>query len=382
MGRVRDRETYHPYGVAKRTLAGTTTIYENNVSPYFALVDKDYCEDVVDSPGVDHPLRIDHFRNFISTLNGQNGTPPNVAVYGNWQIPGFPSRSHVTVPDLPSIGVSATELLAKTNPGRAEVSLPVFIAEARDLPHAVKSIKDIGDQLKRLKVPRTRDVAGQLLSWEFGWRPLLSDLRKIVAFGDAVAKRTQEIERLYSKRGLKRRLTLFEGSAKSQVNLFPESRLGTLVAVREERHTIVRRWGTVRWRPTAMPPKGPHGFERQAIQAVFGLSLQAEDVWNVIPWTWLIDWTSNVGDYLAAHANRIPVAPTVPNIMTQRTTEIKWTRTNSNWIRGGEGVASYETKERALNFGTVEAYLPFLSSRQLSILGSLAITRFKGSWRF
>ncbi len=383
MTRVRDRETYATGGTAKRLLAGNLLDLSNDDPLYKALLHKDYCEDVVGRFGLDNPLKIDHFSNLVSPLNGRLDTSPTAwRAYGSWQIPGQPVRGHVSVPNLPTIGASATELLAKTNPGRAEVSLPVFIAEMRDLPHAVKSIKHIGDQLLKKKVPKTRDVAGQLLSWEFGWRPLLSDLRKITQFGDHVAKRTKEVERLYSKGGLKRRLTLFEGSATETKNLTPESRLGTLVTVQEERTTSVIRWGTTRWKPTSLPPKGPHGYERQAIQAVFGLSLQAEDVWNIVPWTWLVDWTTNVGDYLAAHANRIPCKPTLPNIMTRRTTNIGWKRTNSNWIRGGEGVASFDTLERAQSFGTVEAYLPFLSSRQLSILGSLAITRFRGSWRF
>lgn len=380
MTRVRDDEKYYTEGTAQRMLAGTLLSFTNEAAP--VLVTKDKCTDVVGNREGDNPLVIEHFSNLISKLNGEQYSSPNYwKSYREWQIPGYPTRSHVSV-SLPSVGASATKLLAQTNPGRAVVSLPVFIAEMRDLPHAVKSIKDIGDQLLRKKVPQTRDVAGQLLSWEFGWRPLLSDLRKITQFGDYVAKRSKEIERLYSKGGLKRRLTLFDGSARSESQFPAESRLGDLVYVREERHTFVRRWGTVRWRPTSLPPKGPHGYERQAIQAVFGLSIQAEDVWNIIPWTWLVDWTTNVGEYLSAHNNRVPALPSTPNIMTQKTTNIRWQRLGSSWIKGGDGVASYETKERALSNGTVEAYLPFLSSRQLSILGSLAITRFRGSWRF
>lgn len=384
MVRVRDTSVFHTGGRAKRMLSGTLVAdLSNEIPPYQVIVRDDYCEDVVGNRDGDNYLKIEHLSNFMTPLNGfDNISPTSWRQYENWLPPNVLQRSHVTVPDLPTAGNSATELLAKTNPGRAEVSLPVFIAEARDLPHAIKSIKDIGDQLIRRKVPKTRDVAGQYLSWEFGWRPLLSDLRKISQFGDHVAKRSGELERLYSKGGLKRRLKLFDGSKTESVNRTIESTLGTSVNVRQERHTFVSRWGTVRWLPTALPPKGPHGIERQAFLAVFGVSLQAEDVWNIIPWTWLIDWTTNVGDYLAAHANRVPARPQTPNIMTQRLTNVKWTRTNTNWVSGGDGVGSYETKERYVGGATVEAYLPFLNSRQLSILGSLAITRFRGSWRF
>lgn len=284
---------------------------------------------------------------------------------------------------LPSAGASTTKLLATTNPGRAEVSLPVFIAEMRDLPHAIKSIKTIGDLLKKGKPPRIRDSAGQILSWEFGWRPLLDDLRKITQLSDHVAERSKEIERLYSKGGLKRRLKLITDSAHEEVSNLPiESRLGTVIRVREERHTFVTRWGTVRWLPTSLPPKSSNDVRRLAMKAVWGLSLQAEDVWNILPWTWLIDWSSNVGEYLGAHSNRVPAKATGVNIMTQTLTNINWTRLSTNWAKGGEGVATFETKERVQSASTIDAHLPFLNSRRLSILGSLAITRFRGSWRF
>lgn len=342
----------------------------------------DYCADET-GRGVDHGLTIRHWSNLMTPLNGiQQSSPTTWRQYEAWMVPGYPTKAHLSIPGMPSVGASATRLLAQTNPGRANVSLPVFIAEMRDLPHAIKSIKDIGDQLIRKKVPRTRDVAGQLLSWEFGWRPLLSDLRKITNFSDMIQKRSREIERLFSKGGLKRRLTLFEGNADHSQNLIIASSLGELVYVRQDRTTTTRRWGTVRWRPSAMPPKGPNDVTRLAMKAVFGLSIQAEDVWNILPWTWLIDWSSNVGEYLAAHSNRIPCTASVPNIMTRTQTNINWKHLSPNWVTGGEGVATYETLERALSSGTVEANLPFLSSRQLSILGSLAITRFRGGWRF
>jgi hypothetical protein len=121
-------------------------------------------------------------------------------------------------------------------------------------------------------------------------------------------------------------------------------------------------------------------LRRLARKAVFGLSFEPEDAWNLIPWTWMIDWFSNCGEWLEAHNNRIPCSPERVCIMTKTETVCVWIRTDSLSYTGGECYALRTTKSRALSSGSAEAWLPFISERQLSILGALHIQSYRSEY--
>lgn len=118
------------------------------------------------------------------------------------------------------------------------------------------------------------------------------------------------------------------------------------------------------------------------MKAVLGISLNpynvASSAWEAIPWTWLIDWFANVGEFIQAHNNTVPAAPDGISIMLTRNTTKTFTRTGgATWLSGGGATVSHITKERNKGSATLAASLPFLTGRQASILGSLAVTRSK-----
>lgn len=246
-------------------------------------------------------------------------------------------------------------------------------------------VKSAGDYLLKRRKNWFRSTAGQYLSWQFGWSPLFSDLRKMLDFESSVTKRAKEIERLYSNKGLKRRVRLGNwGAAETHNGQAVESGLGTVLSARMSIFTQSERWGTVRWLPTDRPTSilDLPDYRKLARKAVFGLSFQAEDAWNLIPWSWLVDWFSNAGEYLTAHNNRVPAKPTSINVMTRTSTSRVWTPTSSNWIKWKTSSADFVTLERYVGGGSLNATLDFLSPRQMSILGALAVTRAKGSARY
>lgn len=381
MPRVRVRETFNPSGGnAYRRLNGTDIV---DIVQGSTLATRDRCEDDL-GPTKDHPLYISHLNTTYKTINGQDGNPagPNFRYYREYFPVSLSPSSHLPLPSRPSASAAATTLLARTNPGRAEVSIPVFIAELKDLPHMVKSA---GDYLLKRRKNWFRSTAGQYLSWQFGWSPLFSDLRKMLDFESSVTKRAKEIERLYSNKGLKRRVRLGNwGAAETHNSQAIESGLGTVLSARMSIFTQSERWGTVRWLPTDRPTSilDLPDYRKLARKAVFGLSFQAEDAWNLIPWSWLVDWFSNAGEYLTAHNNRVPAKPTSINVMTRTSTSRVWTPTSSNWIKWKPSSADFVTLERYVGGGSLNATLDFLSPRQMSILGALAVTRAKGSARY
>jgi len=368
MARSRQKLLVYPsQGLYQRYLSGVLQVSGAGWQ-YDSLDEK--CDDSV-GRHLDHPLTIVKKYRFIEPLNGIQGNPPT-GTGRSWTnvIPAYPANvalDHLPISGLPSEAASATTLLARTNPGRASVSLPVFIGELRDLPHMLKVV---GDTLPK-------KAAHLNLSWQFGWKPLISDLRKMLDFQASVDKRARELARLYSKGGLKRRMRLGTWGAALTTTEFVDSAQYIQLTYDVKKFTAVERWGTVRWLPTDRPSViDSLTLKRLARKAVFGLSIQGVDAWNLIPWTWLIDWFSNCGEYLEAHNNRIPCTHQGVNIMTSKSTTVHMTRRDSVIsVKGGTSLQQIVTKSRALPAAGLTATLPNLSARQLSILGSIAILR-------
>jgi hypothetical protein len=151
-----------------------------------------------------------------------------------------------------------------------------------------------------------------------------------------------------------------------------------IIKGRYSRITKGTQWGSVKWIPTAVPKDLSDAKLRElARDAVFGLGgVHISDVWELLPWSWMADWCSNIGDWLQSKRNKIPVVPRNICIMQMRETKGSWTRAdNESWLSGGGGTTTLLTKERFMGSGSLSASIPFLNGGQLSILGALLATR-------
>jgi len=287
---------------------------------------------------------------------------------------------------IESTSASATRALARSNPNRADVSLPNFVYELKDLPGMYRDIMGFKTRLKKLSAASSAsEVANFHLATQFGWLPLISDLRKISQFQSLTDKRVKELERLMSNKGLKRRVRYpdWKITATAQSNVFLESAISSTYVSRESRETRLDRWATVRWIPTDLPNKYTSDeLRRLARRLVFGINrgISAEQAWKAIPWTWMIDWFTNVGDFLGAHSNGVPVTHGNVSVMTHIVTQQSLVRTDTlTGIVGGDGVRYHETKQRSIHAGaSLAAHIPFIGKWKLSILGALAIQRLRG----
>ncbi|UJQ85444.1 MAG: putative maturation protein [Leviviridae sp.] len=346
------------------------------------------CNDTVGEPQEDHPLTITERDNRgWPLLNGflDQGAGSYVE-YRNYIPSGMDLLAHLST-SIPSVGVRATQLRARTNPSREEVSIPNFLYELRDFPRMIRQIRDLPRTFRKFGSRDSssfREAASLHLGFEFGWKPLISDIRDILSFQEQVDKRIVELNRLYSEKGLKRRMNLYDEHRTSVSNVVAHSGQGVFIRAEKHKLTRIRSWGTIRWRPTAVPSDiGRQDLGRVARKLVFGMQHRGVDAlqaWNALPFSWLADWFSNFGDYLGAHRNVIPAAPTGPcNIMTLTETYVTWRRTDSyrEILTGLEGVRILRTKARAQSSGTLSVHLPLATARQLGILSALNLQRRK-----
>lgn len=374
-----------PVGNSYRvSTSGALTVFDSNES---IIVDIRECDDVVGNYPHINPLTID--RRSITQIEYANGrlqTHPVAFNHVEKMIPSYYRPIVVAHNPVDTTPDAATTLVARSNPSRPTVQLPVTILELRELPDL---IRHIGRHLTITGLPKGRwgrNLAESNLAWQFGWAPLFKDLRKLNQFQDHVNQRVKEINKLHSGTGLRRRLTLSDGVSKSSDNSVTVHSTNCTIRCKMESTTSWKRWGTVRWTPDAPIPTTEGAVEAQALKAILGLSLDygniASSTWEAIPWSWLIDWFANVGEYLQTHNNSVPASPSGISICETVNTTKTFTRTTGDsWVRGGGATLSRVTKTRRLGSATLAASLPFLDNRQVSILGSLAVlrsTRFHG----
>jgi hypothetical protein len=356
--------------------AGTVT--NSSLLSYNAVMD-----DVIETTSArpDHLLSLSQTDN--EYMNGINGVAHNggyTVTYTNY-MPAIPI-GHLTT-DVPAIsGSDFNKVIGRSNPSRPGLSPLELIQDLVDIP---KQLMDIGKVLRR---PRSLlsagEIANQNLSIQFGWLPLIRDVQSLFSFQASVNRRLKELYGLYhSGKGLHRTIHLDRGSANSDRGLITlASNAGGSVVARVERSTFAEKWGAARWLPASPTVYNPSDDEliRKARQVAAGLTVEGiyQGLWNVLPWTWLVDWFGGVGEFASSYSNTLPAACTSCTVMLHIQTEDRYVITSRpTGVTGGDGSVFLHTKSRSVGTSSLTAYLPIISASDLSILSSLFIQRVK-----
>lgn len=297
--------------------------------------------------------------------------------------------SDSTFPDIPlpnaaemlALGATAIARVEPTNPLN---SLLTTLGELRS--EGLPSI--MGSTTWRERTLRARDAGGEYLNVEFGWRPLVNEIRSLCS----TIKRADELIREYERNAGKPVRASYEFPAEISstrsvaTGKYPQPGLtagfysgsGTKTTVTTTRK---RTWfeGTF----TYHMPKGLGvGFAAKA-NHLYGIRLTPETLWNLTPWSWALDWFTNIGDNIhnlsafAFEGLAMPYAYIMrENSVTKRVT-LTGVRTKSH----GDLEAleqAYTTKVKARLGAT-----PFgfgldpgeLNGRQLAIIGALGLSQ-------
>lgn len=260
-----------------------------------------------------------------------------------------------------SLGALATQLLAATNPSRPVVDIPTYLFELREIPGL---LRNEGNTL-------IRRAGTANLQYHFGWRPLLSDLTSLLNFQDIVAHRYRELKAFYDS-GLRRKRVLWSGASPATHSGFYNSGDSFNYSGSHQLAQSARFWGSVEWYPTTLPPRTEDELRSLARRAALGLTVDLSTFWNMLPWSWLIDWCSNVGDFLIARRNIVPAEPR--NILIMRHWKVNGIHEPTD-ARVSRHSFDVEWKYRDQATPSLSAHLPVLTLRQLSILGSIGVTR-------
>lgn len=232
-----------------------------------------------------------------------------------------PAQTPVFADYVLGLNAQGTDFIDKARPERPIASFGQFLIELRDLPQLPLFLKQ--------RAKRFSDLGGEYLNVEFGWKPFLKDLRSAYAFQQRFKKRYEFLVRnngVPIRRRTKKVVTindpvvLCEGSlTKPWGHLGNEDIGGNLLLsgyvvggpmgslydysgalyqgqcdyqYRTILTTTVWNCGTFEY---YVPDIGSDHWTDKAKSIMSGLEVTPGVLYDVIPWSWLVNWFSNVG---------------------------------------------------------------------------------------
>lgn len=286
------------------------------------------------------------------------------------------------IPDVPTI-------LARCNPTRAVLDVPA------------ETIETFGD-IAGLILFKGRTLIGKAasvnLAFEFGWKPLISDIKTLIAFGKNLDKRIESLTQLKNGNATAKG-TIYKASTSATTEwetLVHSSGCGSPVTVRYETESQTKTdiWGCVEY---TIPEKVKADLAKlnnrtlkwEAFEELYALHWRnPAGLWELLPWSWLVDWFYPVQDILRRYSNTMELIPKRYCVMQKTTTTFK---SKAIEVIGRDTTLVLDdlacegtrvTKERYWSdepslLPKLSGRKPFLTKRQIGILASLAALALK-----
>lgn len=278
----------------------------------------------------------------------------------------------------------ANTVLAKTNPSAPNISVPAFIGELKDVPEL---IKDWGGSI-------LRKIAKGHLSWRWGIAPMINDIRTMCDFSRLVDKRVKLLTQLRDKGVLRSQCSLGQSSFTDPTVALTVSSDSIFIRARRTTTYTSKVWGSVERKlsPGTVLPKTDADMRVIASQIVLGITSYEllAAAWELLPWSWFVDWFADVGAVIAANNNTIPM--TWQNLCLMRTTtskssyELETSAPSENWARISGSLYQNETrKERKVSvvpsLPVLPTLQPLVEGKTWAILGSIAVLNRRQQFR-
>jgi hypothetical protein len=294
-----------------------------------------------------------------------------------------------------STSVAQVKLWKKARPGQARASTGQGLLELRKIPTLPGPVK-AGFRLlglgkffveARAKTGFFKGLGQDYLNVEFGWKPFLKDLQEAVKATRGLHRDLEQLRRDNGKT-VRRRASLPGESTSSATlvssTLWPPLTSGCY-AVGSSKKSVVITDNRQHWFSAAfryyIPDIGSSRWTTRATAALYGLNPTPSLLWEVLPWSWLIDWAVPVGDILSNISGNAAenLAAKYAYAMTSRERVEEASCTTSYVGLGPISATSTRTsisksRHAANPFGFGLTF-DGLSGRQMLILGALGLSR-------
>jgi hypothetical protein len=233
------------------------------------------------------------------TINGMTGSLDQTS------LPPTPTN-------LTALGVSAYSRFA---PGKPIANYGQSLIEIHELPRMFKEVHSLIKAMRRLPRRAYDDflarkdphdyLASSFIGFNFGWVPFLNDLASLFTIRDRYHKAAHQLRRDNGK-GVRRRgvISTNRDSRSSSISytsndfVFAASDTsGYPTTGRRQTQLTEERWYSARYRYW-IPDLGQNRLPLRSVLKLLGTYPSAGLLYDVLPWSWLLDWVANVGDNL------------------------------------------------------------------------------------
>lgn len=354
------------------------------------------CVDTIMSPPyvTDHDLTITHRRVHPCRLYGRANAYSTSNSHQEFRgsIVGFGSYTACPTAVLPSASVMKTRALANMNPNRPVVDMTEFITQFTDLPRLVRNLgRMLISKSKRQSVAAQRshvsDFGDAWLSWSFGWAPLISDAISLFDMPRQIELRKEYLRNLEGGTHLRRKIYSTHEEVLGAVSTLRHGKVFGSAAIERRLRTVttVKSWFTANAQLQVPLPATPIEFARLASQSAYSLNFSPATAWELLPWSWLIDYFVNVGSFLDASNQDIPWKCTRMNVMTrveifQHLLQVNQRGTTTAWINSNGYAKTVSLNRKAyLNPTPSIGFLPLLTEGHMANISALAVSRIRNA---
>lgn len=292
----------------------------------------------------------------------------------------------------PTIAYLTTEALARANPNaRPDVDPFLFLWELKDFPRILRSMGEMYSKNPAATRKRAiKEAAAIGIQVRFGWIPLINDLRNLWNFAELASKRANRLKKL--DKYVSDKISL--GTYKSKTTAWDASVAGNRIRSYELRQSSCKCWAVITHRVTMPRSVGGFGtipddvYEQMGRALSISSGLHPSTIWNMIPWSWLIDYLGNVGTVLELTRNTVPYQASHMFVMRHQRMDGKIIPTclsslNTAGLELSNGSRQFERKLRALivNPTPMVAFRPLIGSAQQTNLAFLGLAMLARAWK-
>lgn len=311
MLRVRTRD-------ARKVVAGTYRTRYSTITSSGLHGSYQKTTDVVGHRELDNQFLSDRQTRLFGTLDGQ--THNGERVWSHYPLWGLANRPMPSISyTKPNFQQLAPLWLGSLTPHAQAISIPAFVGEAKDLPSLLTQFPQLILDWGRRRLSKNASTAAKAsklladyggdagslyLGYQFGWSPLMRDLASMLGILKAVKRNIEMLERLRSGRTIKRSLRLPPQKTVSDLGYVTLESSGTII-----RALVTRVSQNVQWVSTRWEPLFPGMYQRMSDEDLLAKALREatgftpgallDTWWELLPWSWLIDWFGKVQGHLA-----------------------------------------------------------------------------------
>jgi hypothetical protein len=283
----------------------------------------------------------------------------------------------------------------KFRPTRSDAGLAEFLGEIKEVPRMLQTTaKGFHNLWKSMGGSPTgfspKAVADHWLNTQFGWVPFLNELVSFYKATQGLDKRVKQLRR-DNNQWVRRGGTVAVSSDSETISESETSHIhyptlatqhyagppyGSHIIKRSIQRNVWFEGRYKYWIPSLEDGAWPAGV----IARVFGALPSPSLVWELTPWSWLIDWCSNAGDCIANMSSIMYDNLVAKYAYIMGTTREEVIATSTSNLKVGPHTASWTASLTAKQRGGAS---PFgfgltpgeFSPRQWSILAALGLTR-------